>query len=89
MGLGPNLVREFFDISETGVRLVVKSPLKKGDEVEVLIKPGSGAQPIKRLADIIFAAARPDGAYAVGLRFSKMLTFAEVQSLAKPGKNLG
>jgi hypothetical protein len=46
LGLGPNVALSVYDISETGIRLVVKSALATGQEIEVeLIGPGPRAEP--------------------------------------------
>ena len=35
MGLGPNLMQTTLDLSQTGVCVVVKAPMKRGDDAEV------------------------------------------------------
>ena len=76
LGLGPNLVRQAVDTSETGIRLLLDSPLAQGEEVEVLVH-GSGARPFKRIARVVWCAAA-DGGWQVGRAFEGPLTYHEV-----------
>jgi PilZ domain-containing protein len=82
LGLGPNLVRLALDISETGIRLLLGSPLVRGEQVEVLIH-SSGVRPLKRFARVAWSAAA-DGGWQVGLTFEGPLPYQEVQNLARP-----
>jgi hypothetical protein len=86
LGLGPDLVRQAVDLSETGIRLLVVSPLARGEEVEVLIQ-GSGVRPVKRLARVAWSAPA-DGGWLVGLAFEGPLPYHEVQNLARPPRVL-
>ena len=39
LGVGPNLAIRILDISEDGIRLLVKQPVNPGDELEVCFTP--------------------------------------------------
>jgi PilZ domain-containing protein len=82
-GLGPNLTQAFLDLSQSGIRLVVRSPFRKGEEAEVLIV-GNGIHPLKRIADVAWSVPTEDGYYVVGLHFHRALSYAEVQGIARP-----
>jgi hypothetical protein len=82
LGLGPNLTVSFLDISETGVRLVLKSLLDKGQAVELLLQAGS-FRPIKRLATVQWSLSLDNGAHCTGLNFERTIPFADVQRLAR------
>jgi hypothetical protein len=86
LGLGPNLVREAMDLSETGIRLLLRSPLARGEEVEVVIH-GMGVRPVKRFARVVWSVAA-DGGWQVGLAFEGHLPYHEVQDLARPPRVL-
>ena len=82
LGLGPNLVRRALDVSETGIRLLLGSPLARGEQVEILIH-GSGARALKRFARVVWSAAA-DGGWQVGLACEGSLPYHEVQNIARP-----
>ena len=83
LGLGPNLAVGVLDISESGVRLLLKAPLDVHQDVEVnLLGPGKG-RPFKVLADVIWCVAAADGTFCVGARFQKALRFFDLQALCR------
>ena len=86
LGLGPNLVRQALDVSETGIRLVLASPLTRGEEAEVVIH-GSGVRPVKRCARVVWSVA-VEGGWQVGLAFEGVVPYHEVQDLARPPRVL-
>jgi hypothetical protein len=88
LGLGPDLVKFPLDISETGVRLVLKADLAEGQEVEVLIS-GGHARPMKRTARVIWSVPTENNCHVVGLRFDGCLPFGDLQGMTKPAKALG
>jgi PilZ domain len=87
LGLGPDLVKFPLDISETGVRLVLKVELGEGQEVEVLISGGHG-KPLKRTARVIWSVPTENNCHVVGVRFDGHLPFAELQGVTRPLKAL-
>jgi len=84
LGLGPNLAAGFLDLSEGGVRLLVKQAMQSGDEVEVMLLGYGMKEPIKRLANVCWSVALETGQHAVGLRFQKILPYRDVQLLSMP-----
>jgi hypothetical protein len=83
MGLGANLALSVLDVSETGVRLLVKADLPPGQEVEIdLESPGS--QKVKALARVVWSVPAEDGTFRVGARFDKGLSYAALQALSRP-----
>jgi hypothetical protein len=84
LGLGPNVAVAFLDVSEGGVRLLVKAPLEPGDEVEVALHGYGLPEAIVRVAHVTWALPVDDGQHAVGLRFQKRIPFRAVQTLATP-----
>src|SRR5262245_44796611 len=83
MGLGPNITQAFLDLSQSGVRLVVKAPLKKREEAEVIIS-SSGTKQIKRIATVVWSVPTDNDFHVVGLQFYQALSYAEVQGTTKP-----
>src|SRR4051812_12478558 len=74
MGLGPNLAVAILDVSETGLRLVLRSDLPKGQEIEVNLDNVS-TKPIKVIADVIWSLPMADGNFCVGVSFQKPLRY--------------
>jgi hypothetical protein len=83
MGLGPNIAVSVLDVSQSGARLILKAPLKKGDEAEVILGSGSN-KPVKRQSVVVWALAMENGTHAIGFQFRKALSYAETQLVAKP-----
>src|SRR3954451_9170441 len=79
MGLGPNVGLSLGDISEWGVRLVVGAPLKRGEEVEVVLSGPGITRDIVRLGEVIWSLVGEDGSCRVGVRFHKRLDHAQLQ----------
>jgi hypothetical protein len=88
LGLGPNLVLYPLDISETGVRVVLKVELKRGQEVEVLLTGGGSPRPMKKRATVIWSLPTEADAYVTGIRFDGYVPFAELQGITRPPRML-
>ena len=58
LGLGPNLGVRLLDVSEGGVRLLVKTELVKGDGVEVVLVPPAGGKDVVRRGEVVVDAGR-------------------------------
>jgi hypothetical protein len=78
MGLGPNIAVYTVNLSENGLRLVLKVDLPRGQEVEVIMQGQD--KPIKRMANVMWSQALPNGTFDVGLDFQSNLSFSEYQS---------
>jgi PilZ domain len=83
LDLGPNLALSVQDLSEAGVRLVVKEPLEPGREVSIGLEGQSHSRPILRGGVVIWCLDRPDGAYWIGVRFEKELPYTLVLELSR------
>ncbi len=83
MGLGPNLTQSLLDVSQTGVCLVARTALKRGDEAEVLIS-GCGTRQIKRTAEVAWCVTQGEKGHMTGLRFRPELSYAEMQQITRP-----
>jgi hypothetical protein len=81
LGLGANIAVSVLDISESGIRLVVKVPLKNGEEVEINLTPPGVGKPFRIMADIAWCVATSDGKHCVGARFQKYMSYADLQRL--------
>jgi hypothetical protein len=84
LGLGANLAVGFLDLSEGGVRLLLKTALQAGGEVEVVLMGYGMKTAIKRLANVCWSVPLENGTHAVGLHFQKLVPFRDVQTLSMP-----
>jgi len=84
LGLGPNLALSGLDISETGIRLIVKALLASGQEVEILLSGIGARKTLKRLGKVIWSLTLADGRSCAGVSFDKPLPYADVQALTRP-----
>jgi hypothetical protein len=64
---GPDLAVSHLDISETGARLVLSAGLATGREVEVELTAPGLAEPLTRLARVVWSAPTAGGSWGVGL----------------------
>ncbi len=84
LGLGPNIAAGFLDLSEGGVRLLLKIDTQPGDEVELQMLGYGMKTAIKRLANICWSLPLENGLFAAGVHFQKRLPYRDVQFLATP-----
>jgi hypothetical protein len=80
--MGPDLAVSYLDISQTGARVVLGDRLAEGGEVEVELAHPRLAEPVTRLARVVWSAPLAEGRWGVGLAFERPLTFAEMWSYA-------
>ena len=83
LGLGPNLTFKVLDISETGASLIVNTPVREGDELELRISAPSFSRPLQCLAEVVWSVTLADGSQGIGVNFAKQLSTAERQRLSK------
>lgn len=81
MGLGPNIAAGVLDLSETGVRLLLKEELTKGKEFEVVLE--SVSKSIKVIAEVMWTVPTADGQFCTGARFGKTLSFADLSHVSR------
>jgi hypothetical protein len=82
-GLGPNVAVSILDVSEGGIRLVVKVPLERGQEVEVILE-GMARRPVKVVARVVWCVAAADSHYCIGAHFERSLGYPDLHALACP-----
>jgi hypothetical protein len=74
-GLGKNIAVQVLDLSETGVRLIVNTPLAKNNDVEVTFGGASYMAPIKRVGRVVWTVPTEKELQAVGVNFSPPLDY--------------
>lgn len=83
MGLGANLALGILDLSESGIRLVIKQPLELQQEVEVNLESLNHRRPLKAVGRVVWCVAAADGTYCAGVEFQRTLGYIDYQALVK------
>jgi hypothetical protein len=82
LGLGPDVAIRVLDLSEGGLRLLVKAPLTVGQDVEIgLLAPG-GIREVLRTAKVVWSVPTASGEHCVGVQFEKHLEYAMLIDLS-------
>ncbi len=77
MGLGPNLALRMLDISEEGVKLLVKQQLKLGEELEVCFTPQGCSKEI--VCNLVTVRCGPEnGSFMVAGKFAPPLSYDDI-----------
>jgi hypothetical protein len=84
MGLGPNICDTFLDLSEGGVRVIIKTEVPAKSEVEVLLTGFGVHRPIKMIGSVCWVVPLEDGRFCIGVSFQKRLAYRDVQALCLP-----
>jgi hypothetical protein len=82
LGLGPNIAVRPLDISEHGVRLVLKEELPTNHEFEIVLE-GSTLQPFKCLANVVWCIKAEDGTHLVGASLQKHVPYVLLSAMAR------
>src|ERR1700722_14552775 len=72
MGLGPNIAVSVLDLSEGGIRLILKESLAPKAEFEINLET-SGSRPVKAIAQVVWSLPLADGNFCIGASFQKDL----------------
>src|SRR5438132_14204683 len=81
MGLGANIGLNVLDLSESGLRMLVKAPLEPKEEVLIELLGVGHRKPIKLPAHVCWVVTTADGVYCVGASFQRRLRYADLQQL--------
>ena len=84
LGLGANMASSYTDISENGLQLLTKDVLKLSEEVEVLLEGYGMRSAIRRIGVVRWVVPLEGGGSRAGVRFTKFISFREVQNLSTP-----
>jgi PilZ domain len=80
-GLGPNVAVSLLDVSESGIRLVLQTPVPVGQEVEIGLEAPGERRPTTIPGQVIWCVPLADGNHCIGVQFSKALKYSVLQSL--------
>ena len=87
LGLGRDIGVRVLDISQTGARVLLKAPLERGQEAELVLDAGHGGV-VKRLATVVWSAPAEGGCYCVGFAFNSYLDYNSLLRLSAPPREL-
>jgi hypothetical protein len=82
LGIGANLGVKLLDLSETGVRLVLKSDLPPGQQFVVELE-SIGSRAVRMPCIVVWSVEAADGGFVVGAAFQKTLSYLDLHTLAK------
>jgi PilZ domain len=82
LGLGPNLAIRISNISEEGARLLLKSRLTKGEEIEISLTPPGVSRPLVFVAVVSWCvAAKGEDGFWTGSKFRPALSYSDIFNL--------
>jgi hypothetical protein len=67
--VGANLALSVLDISADGIRLIVRSPLEKGQKIKLDLEGIGYCRPIELVAEVVWSLPTADGNWCVGAKF--------------------
>lgn len=76
---GSNVAAAVLDVSEEGVRLLVKGPLNVGQHVIIGLEGSLHKEPVVRRGKVIWSAKVTDGGYCVGICLESSLADDDVR----------
>jgi len=82
MGLGPNIALSLLDLSESGLRVVLKEAATVGQEVEVNLDSAAG-RALKTTARVVWIVPGMDGTFVAGLRLQKSISYIDLQAFTR------
>lgn len=82
LGLGVNIAVSLLDLSETGIRLVMKAGVVAGQAVAVNIQGPSGTV-FKQVGTVIWVLPTSDDRLCVGIGFEKAIPYASLHTLSR------
>jgi c-di-GMP-binding flagellar brake protein YcgR len=83
LGLGPDVAFKILDLSETGASLIVKAAVREGEDIELVFCSPGFPRPLSCPAEVVWSVALADGSHGIGVNFTKHLSTAQRQRLAK------
>ncbi len=82
LGVGSNIALAVLDVSESGIRLMLKDNMSVGQQFEVSLH-GIGSKMVKMIAEVVWSVKAADGTFIVGAKFQKPLTYSDLHLFAR------
>jgi hypothetical protein len=83
-GLGANIATGLLDLSEGGVRILCREPLKVKEKVEITFQTFAILHAIKHVGHVTWALPLENGQHAAGIEFENRLPYEDFDQLARP-----
>ena len=83
LGLGPNIASSLLDLSETGVRVVLKEAAAVGQEVALHLESAATGLTLKTTAVVMWVVPGTEPTVVVGLRLQKSICHGDLMALSR------
>jgi hypothetical protein len=83
LDLGKDIALQMLDLSEDGVRLVLREAVRPNEEVCLTLSSLALVRPLKRMGNVAWVASA-DGTFCAGVRLQKRLPYADLSRLVRP-----
>ena len=80
-GLSANIASSLLDLSQLGAKIIAKTEVDVGSEVEVILVAPAFQKPIRILAIVMRASDLKDGGCQIGVRFHHPISYADLRLL--------
>jgi hypothetical protein len=84
LDLGKNIALSVLDVSEDGIRLVLREAVKVKEEVYLTLVSAASPRPLKRLGNVAWVVPSADGMFCAGVQLQKRLPYADLSRLVRP-----
>ncbi len=82
LDVGANIAVSLLDVSETGLRLVLREKLDEGQEIAMTLETPGHSRPLRIVGKVVWCLATADGKFCVGVRFNQCLPYFDVAKMA-------
>jgi hypothetical protein len=82
LGKGPNVALGLLDISEAGLRLLLRPALQPRQRLHIALEALWLHGTLQREVEVVWCVPTPDSNHCVGARFLQHLTIHELQAVA-------
>jgi len=84
LDLGKDIALSVLDVSEDGIRLLLRETVKVKQEVYLALTSAGSPRPLKRLGNVAWVVPSADGTFCAGVQLQKRLAYAELSRLVRP-----
>src|SRR5437879_4766316 len=78
LGMGPTLPTRLHDISEDGIRIILKTPFSPGEEIEVSLTPIGTNRALAVEAAVVWCSKEEKDGYCVAAKFISPLSYEAI-----------
>jgi hypothetical protein len=81
LDIGQNIAVSLLDVSESGVRLIVKTALDPNQQINFSLQGPIHMRPLSSTGRVVWAVPTADGNCCIGVRLDKYLRYQDILSL--------